>query len=150
MHQLQKPSATNIYTINMQLTPLGSCRSQARPQANAVGKSTTPLPRLNKATAPAVPNSSCDIHRLLESYSRQIKKTGFCTYDILYLEDYSRSDSPTLLHWHAYAEGEIDCVCQQHQRVLQVDMSASEETHSRLRRQRSVQQWLVGCTGASE
>lgn len=79
LHQLQKPSATSGYSINMQLTPLGSCKSQARPQASAVAKATTPIPRPSQAATPAVSgaaDSSCDIHRLLESYSRQITKTG--------------------------------------------------------------------------
>lgn len=63
----------------MQLTPLS--RLQAWPQPNGVA--TLPLtpsgPRLNKPAAPvvpSVPDSTCDIHRLLESYSRHITQTG--------------------------------------------------------------------------
>lgn len=109
-----RSGAANIYSINMQLTPLASCKSQARPQASAVVKA-------SKAAAPAVSsaaNSSCDIHRLLESYSRQITKTGIWIYVTIAV-----SRSPTLSHWYAHAEGEIDCICQQQQQVLQVDKS---------------------------
>lgn len=65
---------SDICKINMQLPPLGRLQP-CRPQANGVTV-TTPLPRLNKHAVPSSADSSCDIHRLLESYSRQITQTG--------------------------------------------------------------------------
>lgn len=120
LHQLQKPSAASGYSVNMQLTPLGSCRSQARPQGSAVAKATTPIPRPSKAAAAiasSVADSSCDIHRLLESYSRHITKTGII-YDCKCIAGHHLLQSQTF--WRGLAEGEIDLICQQQQEVLQV------------------------------
>ncbi|KAL3137897.1 hypothetical protein ABBQ38_005148 [Trebouxia sp. C0009 RCD-2024] len=78
----------------MQLTPLSRLQAWPQPSGVATMPPAPSLPRLNKPAAvlaPSAPDSTCDIHRLLESYSRQITQT----------------------------EGQISCICQTQQQVVQ-------------------------------
>ncbi|KAL3137898.1 hypothetical protein ABBQ38_005148 [Trebouxia sp. C0009 RCD-2024] len=103
----------------MQLTPLSRLQAWPQPSGVATMPPAPSLPRLNKPAAvlaPSAPDSTCDIHRLLESYSRQITQT----------------------------EGQISCICQTQQQVVQVHMPGSQY----MRGQDIVM--LRGCEGAPE